>query len=392
MVTGWNDSPVTGDRIDVNENSFIAGDPAGARIEIRSTGFHAFNGTGTETAHIDGAEGVFVGGEFRTSDNLPGQVRLADDAYVTHLDGGGVFPGLRVTPADASGFSHLPAIGPGEHGVTIYGGRRIGGGSSIVQANPTESFMRTFRDDHSTGGVIQTSPTQSLMRTYREDSTTAGEIQTSPTASYMRTYREDGEIGGSIQASPTKAFMQTYGDSTVGRSYSQVDPQRATMNVVGADGLNTARITADGNSVTLFSATNGQRYLKLDDTGIWIETGGKSYNLEETAQDSGWHPIQVLPGYTAQPNYAPKARKVGNLIYLSGGINGSGIGANTSQDVMRLPKSFRPVGQSIYVVGGSSSARACPLMAIKTDGLIDIRTAPDTGAYYLMDGLSFIPE
>jgi len=79
----------------------------------------------------------------------------------------------------------------------------------------------------------------------------------------------------------------------VGRSYSQVDPQRATMNVVGADGLNTARITADGNSVTLFSATNGQRYLKLDDTGIWIETGGKSYNLEETAQDSGWNSFPV---------------------------------------------------------------------------------------------------
>src|SRR5699024_8141079 len=75
--------------------------------------------------------GSFVGGEFRTSDNLPGQVRLADDAYVTHLDGGGVFPGLRITPADASDFSHLPAIGPGEHGLTIYGGRRTGGGSSI---------------------------------------------------------------------------------------------------------------------------------------------------------------------------------------------------------------------------------------------------------------------
>src|SRR5699024_1712700 len=98
----------------------------------------------------------------------PGQVRLADDAYVTHLDGGGVFPGLRITPADASDFSHLPAIGPGFQGLTIYGGRGIDGGSSFVQCNPTASFMRTFRDDSTRGGVIQTSPTASLMRTYRE--------------------------------------------------------------------------------------------------------------------------------------------------------------------------------------------------------------------------------
>src|SRR5699024_5094134 len=96
--------------------------------------------------------GSFVGGEFRTRDNLPGQVRLADDADVTHLDGGGVFPGLRITPADASDFSHLPGVGPGEHGLTIYGGRRTGGGSSIVQCNPTESFMRTFREGGGTGG------------------------------------------------------------------------------------------------------------------------------------------------------------------------------------------------------------------------------------------------
>src|SRR5699024_4996745 len=163
----------------------------------------------------------------------------------------------------------------------------------------------------------------------------------------------------------------------------------------------TARIVSDASGAKLHfrppGGTGGR--LTVDAEGIWVEreTAPQAqqwvrYNLEETAQDSGWQPIQVLPGYTAQPNYAPKARKVGNLIYLSGGINGSGISADTSQDVMRLPKSFRPVGQSIYVVGGSSSARACPLMVIKTDGLIDIRTAPDTGAYYLMDGLSFIPE
>src|SRR5699024_250687 len=95
-------------------------DPAGARIEIRSTGFHAFNETGTETAHIDGAEGVFVGGEFRTSDNLPGQVALSDTAS----QGG---PGLSIEPGDSTGYDVLPSIGPDATGMHIRGGVSTGG-------------------------------------------------------------------------------------------------------------------------------------------------------------------------------------------------------------------------------------------------------------------------
>ena len=229
------------------------------------------------------------------------------------------------------------------------------------------------------------------MRTYREDGGIGGSIQTSPTASLMRTYREDGAIGGSIQTSPTDAFMQTYGEG-LERGQIGATPTSAEIRVVGANNLNQARITADGNTVTLFSATNGQRYLKLNETGIWIETGGKAYNLEETAQDSGWAMATVASGYTAQPNYPPKARKVGNLVYLSGGVSGAGIGANTSQYVLTLPPGYRPVGNSIYVVGGSSTGAACPLFVIQPDGRVSLRTTATTGSYYLMDGLSFIPE
>src|SRR5690606_11858483 len=102
--------------------------------------------------------GTFTGGLFKTSDSLPGQVEFADDAYVTHLDGGGTYPGLRITPADTSGLSHPPAIGPGPSGLTIYGGRRTGGGSSVVQCNPSEAFLRSFRPAGGSGGEVQTSP------------------------------------------------------------------------------------------------------------------------------------------------------------------------------------------------------------------------------------------
>src|SRR5699024_7406986 len=102
---------------------------------------------------------------------------------------------------------------------------------------------------------------------------------------------------------------------------------------------NIARITADGNSVTLFSATNGQRYLKLNDTGIWIETGGKSYNLEETAQDSGWHNFSVSSGVSLTQQTA--WRNKGGIIWLSGSVRADwAVGAWTS--IATLPAELRP--------------------------------------------------
>lgn len=149
IVLGWNDSPVTGDRIDVNENSFIAGDLAGARIEIRSTGLHAFNGTGTETAHIDGAEGVFVGGEFRTSDTLPGQVTLSDTAAA-----GG--PGIRIAPVNTAGYAQLPYLGPSGGGARMSGGEDGTGAASFISSNPTASTIQSEGGD---GGWTRISTT-----------------------------------------------------------------------------------------------------------------------------------------------------------------------------------------------------------------------------------------
>ena len=222
--------------------------------------------------------GTFTGGLFKTSDALPGKVEFADDAYVTHLDGGGTWPGIRVVPTDTSDVSLPAAIGPSENGLTIFGGRKLTGGSSIVQANPAASFMRTFRDNGNSGGIVQTSPTASLMRTYREDGSLGGEMFASPDSSAMRTTRADGTLGGSIQTSPTTSSMHTYGDGG-GAGQIRATPTLAEVRVVGSNDLNRARITADANTVTLFSATNGQTYLRLDSEGISAESGGSKVSL-----------------------------------------------------------------------------------------------------------------
>src|SRR5699024_2758680 len=84
--------------------------------------------------------GTFTGGLFRTTPGGDGMVEFADDAYITHLNGGGIFPGLRITPTDDSDVDYPAGIGPGARGLTIYGGRNKAGQSSIVQSNPTASF------------------------------------------------------------------------------------------------------------------------------------------------------------------------------------------------------------------------------------------------------------
>src|SRR5699024_2941592 len=173
---------------------------------------------------------------------------------------------LRITPINTSNMEYPAGIGPSTRGLTVYGGQSKSGGSSIVQAHPDGSFLRTFRTDGRTGGLIQTASSASLRRTYREDGTRAGEVQASDSASYLRTYQADGTtIGGSIQASGDDTFMQTYSeDGRRGNIYT--DGTSATVRTMGADRRNTARVTASGNSVTLFSATNGQRYLELNET------------------------------------------------------------------------------------------------------------------------------
>src|SRR5699024_2732624 len=173
--------------------------------------------------------GSFVGGEFRTSDNLPGQVRLADDAYVTPYDGGGTFPGVKVVPIDTTNMDLPAAIGPSVNGLTIFGGRNTAGGSSIVQANPDVSFLRTFHEGGRAAGEIQTSSTESYMRTYREDGTTGGEIQTSSTASSMRTYREDGMKAGTIQVDPDSSRMRTYSGNSSEQGWVRTRSQDAEL-------------------------------------------------------------------------------------------------------------------------------------------------------------------
>ena len=388
IIDGWATAPVSGDRIDVNENSFIAGDPAGARIEIRSTGFHAFNGVGTETAHIDGAEGVFVGGEFRTSDQLPGQVILADDAYINSSTGV-AHPGIRVEPLDTSAMVRPPGIGPGDLGLYVDGGSDTSGRRSYMRASPTESLMRTIREDGTTGGAIQTSPTASFMRTFREDGTTGGEIAALPTESFMHTSREDGTTGGAIQTSPTASLMRTYSGNSSEAGWVRVRPQDAELAYVAPNNTYFSQIKADASEAFLYTRAGGtNRYLTVDANGVWVRSGSIAYNLEETAQDSGWQPFTIAAGITAS-NTA--WRNKGGVVFFRGTVQHDAWAVGWTTIATGLPSTIRP--GSTWVTNEAGSGRQYgQMLRVTVAGALELylnADAPSRNNTYFLTAMSY---
>src|SRR5699024_7394842 len=226
---------------------------------------------------------------------------------------------------------------------------------------------------------------------------TGGSILTSPTASLMRLDREDGTIGASIQVDQVSSRMRTYSGNSSEQGWVRAQPQDAELAYVDPNNTYFSRIKADANEAFIYTRAGGaNRYLTVDADGVWVKTNKsgtwKWYNLEETAQDSGWHNGTIQPGYSLQNNLVPKARKVGNASYLSRGDAGGWHVANTTQQVLTLPAGFHPTKEWLYTMGSSSTGAASPLWVIKTNGEVLLRTAAVTGNYYMMDGISFLPD
>ena len=246
--------------------------------------------------HIYGT--VIEGGLFKTSDALPGQVELADDAYVDHFEGGKTLPGLRITPIDTSETNLPAAIGPSEYGLTIFGGRSTSGGSSIMQCHPDASFMRTLRPDGAEAALIQASSDASFMQATKVDGTVGGQVTASREFAQMVT-RGSGEARGVLYANPTSAYIRT----------------------VNANNVTTARLHADATESYIYSRAGGsQRYLTVDSTGVWVKTNKSGswewYNLEETANDSGWINFNAHSGIST--GNSPALRLKGGIVWAQG--------------------------------------------------------------------------
>src|SRR5699024_10280482 len=201
------------------------------------------------------------------------------------------------------------------------------------------------------------------LRTFRADGRTGGEMQTSPTSSFMRTYHTDGSTAGEFRITGAYCLMRAFTPGG-GRGYIQVDGTYASQAVEDDNGAFLASIHADARETYLHSAAGGaRRYLSVDADGIWVKTnrGGtwKHYNLEETAQDSGWVNLSYASGFGSAGSGGPfQIRRAGGMVHLRGRLarTRGTIVAGTQYTIGTLSSSWRPAyTQRTLIAGGSSS-------------------------------------
>ena len=371
-IPGWKDAPVSGGRVDLHEGPIVAGDPVGARVEVTETGLRAYDSTGTETASIAGEGGEFVGGSFRTSNNLPGQVVLSDTGFEDPLQSGIPGPGVGVTPRNPDGFTRLPGVGPSWGGMTISGGRDATGRWATVEASPTSSTLRAVDEGGGGSGYISTAVGESRLLTSGPDGET-GEVRSAPTSARLRTRTAGGAVASEVNASPTTVTARTYG--TNGESgWMRARPGDAELAYV--DPLNTyfSRIRTTETEASLFTRAGGtNRYLTVDANGVWVHTGAESYNLEQLAKDTGRTEFPTVAG-VARP-VPPTWRNKANMILFNGTVNKAWtVGWNSI--AIGMPLVTRP---DIEEVRNAPIPEPGYLLRITPGGALDVY-APSAGA------------
>src|SRR5699024_11626030 len=142
-----------------------------------------------------------------------------------------------------------------------------------------------------------------------------------------------------------------------------------------------AMIHADATETYLLSAAGGtRRYLSVDADGIWVKTTKGAppgyfmhYNLEETAQDSGWQSFPVRAGFTSEGGLA--WRNLSGVIYFRGTVRGKWTGGVYQTVVTGLPSGMRPTSTVFVPLAGSSQST----MRITPSGSLAIyRTNPSS--------------
>ena len=353
VILGWGDAPVSGDRVDLHEGPIVAGDPEGARVEVTETGLRAYDSTGTETASIAGEGGEFVGGEFRTSDQMPGQVTLSNTANQGS-------PGISIEPEDDTGYDVLPSIGPGADDMRISGGVSTAGDMAGAQFRAGGTSFYWNGPGATGGGSWATVADGEAGLRYRPDRTNADyESAIRARADDAVVYSEGPNGTGFLSASPLGGLVQYVGPG---------DPAARVES----------RAKADPEYLMLerkIPGVNDRHRLILDDDGVWVQTvfgpNPVSYNLLETAQDSGWQSITPDAGYTGSASFA--WRNKGGVIWYRGTVTATwATGWNT---IATLPAEVRPAaGYTVNEAGTSAGV----LIRVQVDGRLELY-APAAG-------------
>lgn len=335
----------------------IAGDPNGARVVINADGVVAFDSSGTETAQITGEGGEFVGGEFRTSDTLPGQITMSDTANAGT-------PGLSIEPEDSAGYDVLPSIGPGPTDMWISGGVSTDGtmsganfnanGTSIYHNGPGENGAGAW-------SAVNSSGVEMRYRTNRSQLTPQ---------SLIRAY--DGSA--QVVADGGEGTFSVIGANS---GYAGVTTERPE----GLSAVRTNTVLAEIEYRTgAFS-----RKLTVDATGVWVTTGSRSYNLLETAQDSDWQTFGLEAGVTGSSAVA--WRNKGGVIYFRGFVTGDWTTGVWNTIASGLNPEWLP--SESWVVAEAGGATKGATLQMTADGRLRISPPVTSSTSYYLNAMTY---
>ncbi|WP_053916990.1 hypothetical protein [Brachybacterium sp. SW0106-09] len=231
---------------------------------------------------------VIEGGEIRTgSDESRGSFTLGDRAYIYPHDGYAA-PGIRFTPAGST-MIHPPGLGILGDQLALSGGKSESGNTSTLNVRSS--------------GLAATVTTPAG----------SAEKVNSFTANNSGVGLQSRVTDGSESATVRSALSQVVGGSKI--------PGYATIQAAAGGVSSSIEVRQNGEAIVKSGGTV-DRSLVVDTSGTWVTTNRsgvtESWNLEETASDTGWRtfPMNSALAGAGSPAYRIKS----GTVFLRGSV------------------------------------------------------------------------
>ena len=284
---------------------------------------------------------VIEGGEIRTgSDESRGSFLLGDRAYVSPIDGY-TAPGIQFEAPNQE-YAYPAGLGLDSRAVSVSSGRTADGRYGQLQVNP--------------GGV-------------------SAVVSPAP--------GDTAHWGSRFSVDNTRARLSAGNPAAIDRAEilasgpvilnGQEVSNAAVLLEVRHNGK-LSRVEAGGGT-TVVEASDGttKRSLRIDSSGVWVMTNKsgvmEAWNLEETANDTGWINFTLRPGISGTGS--PALRLKGGMVYFRGTLTRSGSWAQGWTEVAGpFNPRYRP--ETTMQFPGAITDDRRTLLRMGADGILSI--------------------
>ena len=290
--------------------------------------------------HIYGT--VIEGGEIRTgTDESRGSFRLGDRAYVSPVDGY-TAPGLQLEAPDQE-YVYPPGLGIDSRAVSVSGGRTADGRYGRLQVN-----------SGGVSAVVSPAPgdTAHWGSRFSVDNTRARLSAGQPAA------LDGAEV---LVSGPVILNGQEVSNAVV---RLKVDHNGKSSRVEAGGGVTTVE-ASDGTT---------KRSLKVDGSGVWVTTNKsgvtESWNLEETASDTGWRTFPMNSALTGAGS--PAYRIKGGVVFFRGTLTLPGANWSSGWTTLGAITNTKARPSTNILRAGASSATPAMLLQVLPSGSFEM--------------------